>query len=185
VFRPLNNPFDATVKGFELDFQHSFWYLPMPFNNIVFGVNYARIYSETEYPWYSIRIVSRPRPLPTINVLVDSSSPGRLIDQPDHVLNSYIGYDYKGFSGRLSFLFQDNSARLNGLRNPERDSYTKEYFRIDFSARQKLPWFNIELFMDVANLNDQNTSWVQKSTGGYQGIQNYGLTANLGIRVRY
>jgi TonB-dependent receptor len=183
IYRPLNNPYDATVKGLELDFQHNFWYLPAPFNNMVFGINYARIFSKTRYPFYDVevQVVGRDR----IAVLIDSSSSGRLIDQPNHVLNSYIGYDYKGFSSRLSFLFQDNSNRNNGGAYPENNSFTKEYFRIDFSARQKLPFYNSELFLDVTNLNDQNTSWIQRSTGGFQGIQNYGLTANLGIRIRY
>jgi TonB-dependent receptor len=183
VSRPLNNIYDATVKGIELDFQHSFWYLPAPFNNMVFGINYARIYSESEYPYYYIYVVTDPRP--ARNFLGDSSYTGRLIDQPNHILNTYIGYDYLGFSTRLSVLFQDNSARGNGGEYPENDSNTKEYFRVDFSARQKLPWFNSELFLDVSNLNDENTSWVQNSTGGFQGIQNYGLTANLGLRIRY
>ncbi|HLG38577.1 MAG TPA: hypothetical protein VI461_02875, partial [Chitinophagaceae bacterium] len=183
VFRPLNNPFDATVKGIELDFQHNFWYLPSPFNNIVFSINYARIFSETTYPFFDVRvvIVGRDR----IAVLVDSSSTGRLIDQPNHILNTSIGYDYEGFSSRLSFLFVDNSATGNGGRYPENDSYTTDYFRIDFSARQKLPWFNSELFLDVNNLNNANTSSIHRSTEGFRNIQNYGLTANLGIRIRY
>ncbi|MBN1300469.1 MAG: TonB-dependent receptor [Melioribacteraceae bacterium] len=183
IVRPFNNPFDATVKGIELDFQHSFWYLPEPFNNMVFGINYARISSETKYPFYDvkIRIEGRKR----IPVLVDSSATGRLIDQPNHVLNTYIGYDYKGFSTRLSLLFQDNSARGNGGRYPENDSYTTDYLRVDFSARQKLPWYDIELFLDVSNLNNANTSWIQKSTEGFRGVQNYGLTANLGVRLRH
>jgi TonB-dependent receptor len=183
VFRPLNNIFDATVKGLEFDFQHSFWYLPSPFNNLVFGINYARIYSETRYPYYSIEVIPGTRP-PQFT-LIDSSFSGRLIDQPNHVLNSYLGYDYEGFSARLSIVFQDNAARDNGGELQENDSFTKEYTRLDFSARQKLPWFNSEVFLDVTNLNDERTSWVQRSVGGYMGIQNYGLTANLGIRVRY
>jgi hypothetical protein len=183
VNRPMNNPYDATVKGIELDFQHNLWYMPAPFNNMVFGINYTRIWSETEYPFY----VSVPIPgtRPPQSIARDSSSTGRLLDQPNHVLNSYIGYDYKGFSCRLSFLFQDNSDRGHGGQYPENASFTKEYFRIDFSARQKLPYFNSELFLDVTNLNDERTSWVQKSTGGYRGIDNYGLTANLGIRIVY
>ncbi|MBK7106504.1 MAG: TonB-dependent receptor [Ignavibacteriae bacterium] len=181
VFRPLNNPYDATVKGLELDFQHNFWYLPSPFNNFVIGLNYANISSETTYPWYDVevKIIGRER----ITVFIDSASTGRLIDQPKHIFNAYLGYDYLGFSSRLSFLFQDNSARGNGGRNPELDSYTTEYFRIDFAARQKLPIWNSELFLDVSNLNGSNTSWIQRSIEGYLGIQNYGLTANLGIRV--
>jgi TonB-dependent receptor len=183
VYRPLNNPFDATVKGVELDFQHNFWYLPKPLNHVVFGINYSRIWSETRYPWYDVRVKIEGRKRTA--VLVDSSSAGRLIDQPNHVLNSYIGYDYKGFSSRLSVIYQDNSARGNGGRYPENDSYTTEYFRIDFSARQKLPYYNSELFLDISNLNNANTSWVQKSTEGFRGVQNYGMTANLGFRIRY
>lgn len=187
VYRPFNNPFDATVKGLEFDFQHSFWYLPKPFSDMVFGINYARIWSETKYPFYDVDsyIEGEGRQAKKVFFLVDSSSTGRLLDQPDHILNAYIGYDLKGFSSRLSFLYQDNSARNNGGRYPENDSYTTEYFRIDFSARQKLPYYNSELFLDISNLNSANTEWVQKSTGGFRGIQNYGLTANLGIRVRY
>jgi len=185
VFRPLNNPNDAIVKGLELDFQHNFWYLPEPFNNIVFGINYTRIYSSTTYPWYDVRLVARPRPQPPIAVLIDSSTSGRLIDQPNHVLNSYIGYDYEGFSSRLSFLFQDNTYTSSQGRNIELDSYSTEYFRIDFSARQKLPWFNSELFLDVQNMNNANTKSIQRSFKGFRNIQNYGLVVNLGVRVRY
>jgi TonB-dependent receptor len=183
VIRPLNNPFDATVKGLELDFQHNLWYAPGFLRNVVLGINYARISSKTRFPFFDVfvRTVGRQR----IAVLIDSSSTGRLLDQPNHVLNAYIGYDHKGFSSRLSFLFQDNSARGNGGQFPENDSFTKEYFRMDFSARQKLPYYNSELFLDVSNLNDRNTSWIQRSTQGFRGIDNYGLTANLGLRLRY
>jgi TonB-dependent receptor len=184
VNRPLNNPFDATVKGLEFDFQHRFWYAPGFVNDIVLGINYARIFSETRYPFFKTRVIPGTRP-PQF-ALVDSSSSGRLLNQPNHVLNAYLGYDYKGFSSRLSFVFQDNSARGNGGEFPENDSFTQEYFRVDLSARQKLPYFgNGELFLDVSNLNDRETSWIQRSTEGFRGIDNYGLTANLGIRIRY
>lgn len=183
IYRPLNNPNDAYVKGIEFDFQHNFWYLPRPFNGMVFGLNYTRISSETKYPFAATGLDRTTRPW--TETYTDSLASGRLIDQPNHVLNSYIGMDYKGFSARLSFLYTDNYPRYISPRNPENDSFTEEYFRIDFSARQRLPWFNSELFLDVANLNDQNDEWKQKSTGGYRGIRNYGLTANLGIRIRY
>ncbi|MBN2425253.1 MAG: TonB-dependent receptor [Calditrichaceae bacterium] len=185
VYRPLNNPFDATVKGLEIDFQHNFWYLPKPFNNIVLGINYARIWSESKYPIYGIQVIPQPRPNPPLIAFVDSSFTGRLIDQPDHVLNSYIGYDYKGFSARISAVYQDNSARGNGGWFPENNNYGTEYFRLDFSARQQLPVFNSELFMDIRNLNNANPSWIQRSINGFMGIENYGLTLNLGLRIKY
>jgi TonB-dependent receptor len=183
VFRPLNNPYDATVKGLEFDFQHRLWYAPGFLNNTVLGINYARIKSATRFPFFKTRVIPGTRP-PQF-ALVDSSSSGRLLDQPNHILNAYVGYDYKGFSSRLSLVFQANSARGNGGEFPENDSFTKDYFRMDFSARQRLPYYNSELFLDVSNLNDRNTSWIQRSTEGFRGIDNYGLTANLGLRVRY
>jgi len=183
VFRPLNNPYDAIVKGLELDFQHTFWYLPYPFNGLLIGVNYSRIYSQTRYPFYDVKvkIVGRER----IPILVDSSAVGRLIDQPNHVLNAFIGFDYKDFSVRFSFVYNDQVTTGNGGRYPENDSYAKDYFRVDFSARQKLPIFNSELYLDFNNLNNANIQSIQRSIGGFTNIQNYGLVANVGIRVRY
>lgn len=183
VFRPLNNPYEATVKGLEIDFQHNLGYAPGFLKNVVLGINYARIKSETRFPFFKTKVIPGTRP-PQF-ALVDSSSAGRLLDQPNHILNAYVGYDYKGFSSRLSFIFQDNSSRGNGGEFPENDSFTKEYFRTDFSARQKLPYYKTELFLDVTNLNDRNTSWIQRATQGFRGIENYGLTANLGLRIRY
>jgi hypothetical protein len=120
-----------------------------------------------------------------IAILVDSLRDGRLIDQPNDILNTYLGYDYKGFSARLSFLFQGNSVANIGGEFPERDGFTRDYFRIDFSARQKLPFADSELFLDVQNLNDANNESAQRTTGGFSSIQNYGLTTNIGIRLRY
>ncbi len=183
VFRPLNNPFDAIVKGLEIDFQHTFWYLPYPFNGLLIGINYSRIFSETRYPFYDVKvkIVGRDR----IPVLIDSSAVGRLIDQPNHVLNSFIGFDYKDLSIRFSFVYNDQITTGNGGRYPENDSYAKDYFRLDFSARQKLPFMNAELFLDFNNLNNANIQSIQRSISGFRNIQNYGLVANVGIRVRY
>ena len=183
IVRPLNNPNEATINGVELEFQTSFWYLPKPLNGVVLGANYTHIKSETLYPFYNVEVelVGRDR----IAVLVDSVRTGRLIDQPNDIFNSYIGYDFKGFSTRLSFTFQGNSASNVNGEFPERDYFTRDYFRIDLSARQKLPVANAEVFLDVQNLNDVNNESAQRTTGGFSGIQNYGLTANLGVRLRY
>tara|TARA_Y100001935_G_scaffold223573_1_gene199132 strand:+ start:39981 stop:43184 length:3204 start_codon:yes stop_codon:yes gene_type:complete len=189
VSKPLNNPYDATVKGLELDFQHNFWYLPGTLSNIVFGVNYARIFSEYKQPFYirNVYFEGSGRDAVQVVELIDSSFTSRLVNQPKHVLNTYLGYDYKGFSGRFSLLYQSNTFRGSGGEYTENDSFTTDYLKIDFSARQKLPFVDgkTELFMDVSNINGANTSWRQRSINGYQGIQNYGLTANLGIRIRY
>jgi TonB-dependent receptor len=182
LYTYINTPHLAYIRGIELDLQTRFWYLPAPLNGILLGINYTRISSEATYPWRNARTtIIGPRQ--TITVVFDSTRTGRLINQPNDIANAYIGYDYKDFSARLSFLYQGNSVSNVG-NFAEQDGYTRDYFRMDASVKQVLPWFGIELFLDISNLNNQNNSSAQKSIGGFTNEQNYGLTANLGVRYR-
>lgn len=182
VQRPVNNPNSAIVKGLEVDFQTNFWYLPQPLNGLVLGVNYARIFSETTYMFYSTTRIPGSRP--PRDTLVIGSRKARLLFQPNHTLNTFLGYDYKGFSSRVSATFQANSVTRIDAQYPDGDYFTRDYLRVDFSARQKLPYLKSELFLDVSNLNGVNNESAQRSTGGFSNVQNYGLTANFGIRIR-
>jgi hypothetical protein len=166
-----------------LDFQTRLWYLPKLLDGIVLGINYTMIESEATYPIYDDTTIYYPRPKPAETYVKYSTRKGRLIYQPNDVLNAYIGYEVGGFSARLSFLFQGNSVSRIGAF-PEQDGYTKDYFRIDASVRQKLPWFGAEVYLDASNLNNEINSSAQTSIDGFTNIKNYGTTANLGIRFR-
>lgn len=184
VYTTINNPFDATIKGFEVDLQTNMWYLPRPMNNIVLGINYSRIISDTRYRYFDQKTVLDGRERRT--VFIDSSRSGRMISQPEHIVNSYIGFDYKGLSTRLSFNYESDAVNSIG-RFPVQDGITREYFSIDFSARQKLPFgfANSEVFLDVTNLNQETNESEQRSINGFTNINDYGLTANLGLRLRF
>jgi TonB-dependent receptor len=175
-----NSPYPAYIRGFEVDFQTRLWYLPEPLDGIVLGINYTHISSSAIYPWRNdTTIIIPPRTAKVITL--DRTRPGRLINQPDDVLNAYLGYDYEGFSGRLSFLYQGNSVSNIGAF-AEQDGFTKNYFRIDASVRQKLPWTGLQVFLDVNNLNNRSNDAAQASINGFTSQQYYGLTANLGVR---
>jgi TonB-dependent receptor len=176
----VNSPYKAFVRGFEVDFQTRLWYLPEPLNGIVFGVNYTHIASAATYPWRNdTTVVVPPRSVKVITL--DRTRSGRLINQPNDVLNAYLGYDFKGFSGRLSFLFQGNSVSYIGPF-AEQDGFTEDYVRVDASVRQMLPWAGLQVFLDVSNLNNRMNEAVQASIRGFSSEQFYGLTANLGLR---
>jgi TonB-dependent receptor len=186
LYTYANSPYTAYLRGFEIDFQTRLWYLPEPLNGIVLGANYTHIKSSAVYPWRNdTTIIVPPVPpatRPTTKVVtIDRTRSGRLINQPDDVLNAYIGYDYEGFSGRLSFLFQGNSVSNIGAF-AEQDGFTNDYFRIDASVRQKLPWPGLQVFLDITNLNNRKNESTQASIGGFTSQQYYGLTANLGVR---
>ena len=180
LYTYVNSPYTAYLRGFEIDFQTRLWYLPEPLNGIVLGANYTHIMSSAIYPWRNDTTIIVP-PRSTKVVTIDRTREGRLINQPDDVLNAYVGYDYEGFSGRLSFLFQGNSVSNIGAFS-EQDGFTNDYFRIDASVRQKLPWPGLQVFLDVTNLNNRKNESAQASIGGFTSQQYYGLTANLGVR---
>ena len=181
LYTYLNSPYAAYVKGFEFDFQTRLWYLPFGLDGVVLGLNYTMIESEATYPLrdevtdYSTR--------PPVTTTYDSTRSGRLIYQPNDLLNAYIGYELKGFSARVSFLFQGNSVSYVGAF-PEQDGYTRDYFRIDASVRQTLPFWGMEIYLDVNNLNNEKNSAAQRSIDGFTSVKHYGLTANLGVRFR-
>ncbi|MDZ7374073.1 MAG: TonB-dependent receptor [candidate division KSB1 bacterium] len=190
LFTYVNGRSPAYVKGIEVDFQTNFWYLPGPLAGLVLGFNYAHMTSEAIYPLRDDVTIPNPKWRPGsrepryIVMATDSTRKGRLIYQPNDVANAYIGYDHpSGFSIRLSFVFQGNSVSYVGAF-PEQDGFSKDYFRVDLSMRQKLPWRGMELFFDAVNLNDRSNESAQKSIKGFTSIQNYGLVANLGIRYR-
>jgi TonB-dependent receptor len=177
-----NNPYKATVKGIEADLQTRLWYLPAPLNGIVLAINYTHIWSNTRYPWAidSFKQVSL-RPARFKYWIIDSSRAGRLIYQPDDILNASFGYDFKGFSGRISFLYQ--GPMISGIGDRvENDAYTHDYFRIDASFRQMLPIEGLQVYLDVNNINSRPDISAQQTTGGFTSEQYYGLTADVGIR---
>lgn len=181
LYTYLNSPHPAYVKGLEFDLQTRLWYLPFGLDGIVLGINYTKIKSEATYPLrdevtdYSTR--------PPVTTTFDTTRAGRLIYQPNDLLNAYCGYEYKGFSARVSFLFQGNSVSYVGAF-PEQDGYTRDYLRMDASIRQTLPFLGLEVYLDINNLNNAKNSAAQKSIDGFTSVKHYGTTANLGIRIR-
>jgi TonB-dependent receptor len=172
----INSPYKAYVKGVEFDFQTRFWYLPAPFNGIVLGINYTHVWSQATYPYFDEKAVRG-----VITKYTDSTRTGRLVYQPNDIANVSLGYDYKGFSAKVSCVFQGNSVTYVGAY-PEQDGYSKDYFSIDFSARQMLPWTGLQLFFDAKNLNSESNMAVQQSINGFTSQNYYGFTLNLGIR---
>ncbi len=181
LYTYINNPFKAYVRGVEADLQTRFWYLPFPFNGLLMGINYTHISSSARYPLRDEKTAGRP-PNQVITQ-IDSSRAGRLLYQPNDIANAFVGYDYKGFSGKVTFAFQGNSVSNIGAF-PEADGFTDNYFRVDASFRQVLPLPGLQVFLDLTNINNRMNVSRQISISGFTIEQNYGMTANLGVRYQ-
>jgi TonB-dependent receptor len=182
----INNEHKATYQGFELDWQTHFWYLPSIFKGMVLNVNYTLIDSKTEKTLYFTVEDSliRIRPPVYSYKVIDSTRAARMPDQPAHIANVTLGYDYKGFSARLSFLYQTDKVTFID-REPVLDRFTGAYARWDLAVWQSLGR-GLQLFANFVNLNnrpDQNFRGVDMRDPTY--IEYYGFTMDVGIRYRF
>jgi len=174
LVEPFNNTNETEVYGFEIEWQSNLTYLPSPLNGLVINANFSRIWSETQYPqFYMERTAQGFVPVDTFRV-------GPMIHQPDYVSNLSIGYDYRGFSARVSMLYQGSTLRAVGDR-PETDSYTDDYLRFDASARQRLLQ-NLDLFLNLHNFTNRRDGATQ-FTGFFPTSQEYyGWSMDIGVR---
>ena len=178
-----NNPNPGHVKGVEFDWQTNFWYLPAPFNSLVFNINYTKSWSDMDY-----RIIRNDpvkvydpvtRKTKTYYVTTDTVFSGKLIQQAGDVINAAIGIDYKGFSGRLSFNMRGDVINNVGSR-PEEASYTGNIYRWDFSLKQNLPLEGLSVSLNGVNIFHNSVKTYRK----YRMNASAPITENL-ISVLY
>ncbi len=176
IWTTKNNPYNNQVYGIELDWQTHFWYLPDPLSGLVLGVNYTHTKSKAKYPYlYS---VSTGRTI----TYIDTFFTDRLVDQPDNIVNLSLGFDYKAFSIRVAMVYQAGIF-TSPSQWPQLRGYTAPYRRWDIAAKQKLPWFGVEVYADLNNINGAKDTYVIQG-GPPSDIQDYGFTADVGIRWR-
>jgi len=150
----LNNPYAVKLEGFEIDYQTRFWYLPGMLSGLVFNANYTRSISEVKYPRTTIdyQITWTPS-FKVVTVNLDSFYVDRLIDQPNDIFNYSLGYDYRGFSARVSMLYMSDVFKTTNFW-PELRETTDSYRRYDLSMKQKLPVKGLEIYLNISNLTE-------------------------------
>lgn len=171
----VNNSYVVNDYGLELDWQTHFWYLPGPLSGLVLSANYTHIFSKAQYPYTLIRSTGRTL------TYIDTSFTDRLLYQPDNIVNLSLGFDYRGFSIRVAMLYQADI--FTGVSFwPQLRTNTAAYRRWDLAFKQSLPFAGVELYGDLNNINGANDVSVLQIARVPQSIQDYGMTADLGIR---
>ncbi len=183
LYTDENNQYAVDFWGIELNWQTHFWYLPGILKGLVLDANYTHIFSEAKYPRsivYSEFIMEPPWIVQTV---VDTFYTARMLYQPDDIANISFGFDYKGFSGRVSLLYQSNI--FSGANFwPELRQVTDDYWRWDMSIKQKLPWHGWQLFLNVRNLTRTIDRYLNVGSGYPSSEQFYGRGIDLGLRYR-
>ena len=187
----INLPKVSSLRGYEVDWQTNFWYLPSVFKGLVLNINYTHIVSEATYPTFEllqVPIEPRPRRPPfTTKVLNDTSFVSDLPDQPNDIFNVTLGYDLNGFSARLSVLYQSKTTTGSFGRQFEKgdDLYVDDYLRFDLSIQQKFTR-NLQIYANLNNLNNRQDVRQQSNTNLYPTRKEYyGFTMDIGFRYKF
>ena len=107
-----------------------------------------------------------------------------MIDQPDEIFNLSIGYDYKGFSGRLSVLSKSDVFMRTDFWPALREA-TDDYTRWDLSVKQKLPVNGLEVFLNISNITEAIDINRYRSGNSLTSEQHYGKTIDLGFKFSF
>jgi len=175
--RPVNNPNQTEVKGIEVEWQSNLTFLPSPFNGIVINANFTHISSETQFPQSEVTRTAEGI------VRIDTFRVGPMPFQPDNIANVSVGYDYKGFSARVSFLHQGSTLTSVGARR-ELDSFTEGIYRWDATLKQKII-SGIEAFANIRNITDEPDASNQ-FTGEFPTRREFfGRAFDFGVRLRF
>ena len=177
----INNPNPTDVRGLEIDWQTHPWYLPDPLSNLVFNINYTRVFSEANYPRTELDI-SYDELGTLYRTVVDTFYTSRLLHQPNDIFNLAVGFDYRGFSARVSALYQDDIFKKPDFWLQQR-IHSDKYTRWDLAISQRLPWFGMQAFFNLNNITGADDIDLNQKTSFPALRERYGMTADIGLKV--
>ncbi|MBP3193860.1 TonB-dependent receptor [Natronogracilivirga saccharolytica] len=178
ISEPVNNENMTEVRGFEVEWQSNLTHLPSPFNGLVVNANYSRFHSEAHYHGFEFERTAEGI------VGVDTFRTAPMVHQADHIANVSLGYDYGGFSARVSMQYQGATLRSIGSR-PETDQYTDEYLRFDASIRQRFYSDQLHIVANLHNITNREDRASQFTYDRPRSIEYYGAAVDLGVEFRF
>jgi TonB-dependent receptor len=190
---PFNSQRPTKVWGIEFEHQANLTFLPGALQNIVLNYNFSLVRSETyqilnDARWDTLIIPSEfgdvKVPYAVVNVYEART---KLENQPEFFANVALGYDFGGFSARVS-LFHQGEFTSTFTAKGKGDRVVKSYSRVDLSARQKITG-NISLLLNLNNLTNTEEPISNLYTGpGWDlpvSSQKYGLSGDFGVRIEW
>jgi TonB-dependent receptor len=186
-----NHEYETYVRGFEVEWQTNFWYLPKPLNYFTLTANYSYMNNQAVYPDSRVRVIQvgttdRGRPI-FEKVRSDSTFTGPMTNQPTHLANISLGFSYKTFDIWLSYQYIGETLISKNIQI-EKDRYKTAFSRIGVQAKYELPLKKLkglEILFNVANLNNVVEAEYFLGESRPASLQAYGWTADFGLRYMF
>ena len=185
-----NSP-QTTVYGFEIDLQTSLKFLPAPFNGLVLGANFTRLYSTSTYHTNAFittdSLIFIP---PTPPYFFQYSEPrDREITMPGqtpYIFNLVVSYEYKGFTCRVSGNSQGQyltgpGSSPSGLF----DNHRIRFWRWDLAMSQQITK-NLQIYFNANNFTNMRETTHYNANEYYIKSETFtGVMLSYGLRLDF
>lgn len=182
IITPLNALGTSYVRGVEFDYQTNFRWAPKPLDGIVLSANLSLISSSTYYPFFRLENELIDEPPFVISRAIEGEREGNLPGQSDILANISLGYEKKGFSGRISMLHQGQALFSVGSR-VEGDIFTIATTRWDLSLSQRIndTW---KVFLNFNNITNQEEAAFFGEERFLSNLEFFGFTIDVGVSFK-
>jgi outer membrane receptor for ferrienterochelin and colicin len=111
---------------------------------------------------------------------------GAVVDQPKSIANVIVGWDYRGFSTRVSLRYQQTTLTGLDSKFSLSDAYYQNFTLIDISAKQQI-LDNLAIFANFTNLSSHIDDYYINGVLGQlpTSSQSYGLRGQFGVVFNY
>jgi hypothetical protein len=129
--------------------------MPGLLKGLVLDVNYTIMNTQTKYPFFEAVIVGHDSTgfHSPIYGQEYNTRKGPMEDQPASILNIILGWDYKGFSSRISYRYQAKTVESLDTRWSAFDSYYSTFSLWDLMLNQKITK-NISCYANLTNIGN-------------------------------
>lgn len=162
VTRPINGD-EATIKGFEFNYQQALTTLPGLLSGTILGFNYTYTDAEGEVEGRKISLPASSK----------------------NTFNAMVGYEKGPISVRLSATYRD--VYLDELGSEaEKDRYVKDHLQFDLSTKYRINK-SVQVFADFVNMGDEPYVAYQRGPKGDRLLQyeEYSWTGKFGVKATF
>jgi len=196
----LNEPANvvglSSVKGVEVDVQANFRSMNGFIKGLLLGVNFTLSESETFYPVFDVSTEFIPVAPFFVTTITDTVRSGSIVGQADLIANFNLGYEAKGFSGRISAIHQTQtlSPGNSGIgrsgsgvgRIPELDFFDSSFWRFDLALKQKLDKKgNLTLLFNMNNITNTPERALLGTNRLLTEEEFFGFTMDFGVLYKF
>ena len=183
-----NHPYSILLQGVETEWQTSFGYLPKPFSYLTLSVNYTYTYGKSPNPYTRLYKYKPEGSRYELTGRKDSVVIEPMTGIPTHVANITVGIEIKSFKSYLSYQYSSQKILQTHPNDLRLYVISEPYSRLDFNASYGFDLKKkgvIEIMFKSANLTNSEDRIRYREETRPISIEQYGITADLGLRYKF